>query len=278
MSSLNPVRIRLRYADLDTFVEKFAPNVTRGGVFLATRNHQAVGSSVTFEIQLATGQVALAGEGTVTWVREWDPAEPRRPHGMGVRFVSIDARTQPILARLLRLREASGSGPAVRRTTAPVPILPETTSGAHFRAPAVDTAVDLAVEFGVDPSIVRSLIERSRMTGLRSDEELADLRKPEPVEAVSLSQALTELSRLLDPTPGRRRSTTGLRPLDPPGRSAGEATTSAIPLAREDDITDMTLAASPASGDRSGPKNDVAARSFVEAIHEVASSKSHSHQ
>jgi uncharacterized protein (TIGR02266 family) len=271
VGSLNPVRIRLRHADLDTFVEKFAPNVTRGGVFLATRNHQPVGSTVAFEIQLATGQVVLAGDGTVSWVREWNPAEPNRPHGMGVRFVSIATDSKPILARLLRLKETSASGPNLRRNTAPLPTLPETNSGAQLRAPAVDTAVDLAVEFGVDPLVVRSLIERTWMTGFRSEEELSDLLKPEPVEPVSLSQALTELPRFLAPTSGRRRTTGAFRPLDSGPLSTGAA--AAIPVARDDEITDMT-----AQNPGHSVATAVATPAFVESIHEVAASKSHSHQ
>ena len=58
VSPVNPVRIRLRYPDLDSFVEKFAPNVTRGGVFLASRNVQPVGSTIGFEILLVGGEIA----------------------------------------------------------------------------------------------------------------------------------------------------------------------------------------------------------------------------
>jgi uncharacterized protein (TIGR02266 family) len=275
---LNPVRIRLRHADLDTFVEKFAPNVTRGGVFLATRNHHPEGTTVAFEIQLANGQVALAGSGTVSWVREWNAAEPNRPHGMGVRFVSIDASTKTVLARLLRLKGgAGGSGPTGRRTTSPLPTLPDTTSGAHLRPPPVDTAVDLAAEYGVNPLLVRSLIERTWMTGVRADEDLNDLLRPEPVEPVSLSQALNELPRFLDQTSGRRRPTGGFRTLESVARSAAEQTaaSSAIPASRDDEITDMTVAQD--SGNATSP-TVVPTPSFGEAMHEAASSKSHSHQ
>src|SRR4051812_7022438 len=68
VSAPEPVRVRSRYADLDTFVERFAPNVTRGGIFLASRAPRAVGEVFPFEVQLAGGEVALSGAGKVIWV------------------------------------------------------------------------------------------------------------------------------------------------------------------------------------------------------------------
>ena len=98
MGPPNLVRIRLRYADLDVFVEKFAPNVTRGGLFLASRNVHPVGALIDFEIQLVGGQVALAGRGKVTWVKEFDASQPSRPYGMGVQFVSIGSASRAVLS------------------------------------------------------------------------------------------------------------------------------------------------------------------------------------
>ena len=79
VSSTAPVRIRLRFASFDAFIDKFAPNVTRGGVFLASRTPLPIGATFAFEIQLAGGEVALAGDGKVTWVKAFDPAAPRSP-------------------------------------------------------------------------------------------------------------------------------------------------------------------------------------------------------
>src|SRR5215471_6436380 len=101
------VRIRLRYADLDTFVERFAANVTRGGIFLASRTPRPVGDVFPFEVVLASGVVALSGEGKVIWIKEYDPAEPQRPHGMGVQFTRVDPASRETLNRILR---AKGGG------------------------------------------------------------------------------------------------------------------------------------------------------------------------
>src|SRR5882672_3798247 len=95
-----PVRVRLRYADIETFVERFSPNVTRGGVFIASRAPRPVGDSFPFEVQLATGQVALAGEGKVIWVKEYDHTQPAKAHGMGVQFTSLSPFSREILQRM----------------------------------------------------------------------------------------------------------------------------------------------------------------------------------
>ncbi len=112
-----PVRVRLRYAAFETFIEKFAPNVTRGGVFLASREPRPVGEVFQFEVLLAGGEVALAGEGKVTWVRAFDPAAPHKPHGMGVQFLRLDAPSRAVVNQMLARKAAAASG-AVRATGA----------------------------------------------------------------------------------------------------------------------------------------------------------------
>jgi uncharacterized protein (TIGR02266 family) len=197
------VRVRLRYAAFDAFIDKFAPNVTRGGVFLASRNPFAVGTTFPFEIQLAGGEVALAGEGKVTWVKPFDPAAPTKAHGMGVQFLRLDGPSRETLNRMLE-RKAAG---VVRATGA-------TISGAHRTGAngvtaRVDTNVDLAGEYGIDESRIRRTTDRYRLPASRSHgdiDELDALLRPDPTEPVSIAQALAELPRMLDPAPARRLS------------------------------------------------------------------------
>ncbi|HEX2660304.1 MAG TPA: PilZ domain-containing protein [Polyangia bacterium] len=222
MGTINPVRIRLRFPDVDTFVAKFAPNVTRGGLFLASKNIQPVGEIISFEIQLMSGAVALSGQGKVTWVKEFNAAEPNRPYGMGVQFVSVDPASRPVLARILRAKETGGAGP--RGVTGPQPTLAASgLAPANGRAAAapVDTSVDLAGEYGISDAAMKKAMERRRMSVARVDgkvdDDLSDLLKPEPQETPTLAQALAELPRLVDPQNSRRRAAGGFRGLDPSG-------------------------------------------------------------
>jgi uncharacterized protein (TIGR02266 family) len=212
VSSTQPVRIRLRYASFDAFIDKFAPNVTRGGVFIASRTPLPMGTTFAFEIQLAGGEVALAGDGKVTWVKAFDPAAPQKPHGMGVQFLRLDNPSRELLNKVLARKAAPGASGAVR---APMPVA---ASGAHRpgmngtaqQQPRVDTNVDLASEFGVDEARLRRAVDRNWVgaKGTVELDELDKLLKPEPVEPVSIAQALAELPRLLSDA-GRSRRMSG---------------------------------------------------------------------
>ncbi len=214
MTATATVRVRLRYSDLETFIERFAPNVTRGGIFLASRQPRAEGEIFRFEVQLATGTVALAGEGKVIWVKAYDPAEPQKPHGMGVQFVQIDPGSRETLSRILQAKgnPRAPAPAAVARTTGPRPTLQRAgaaAGGTNGRSHHVDTNVDLAVEYGIDEVSLRRVIDRNWAHGPRaSDDDIEALLKPEPLETPTLAQALAELPRLLDPAPRHRSGPT----------------------------------------------------------------------
>jgi uncharacterized protein (TIGR02266 family) len=209
-----PVRVRLRHPDLETFVERFAANVTRGGVFIASRAPRPVGDQFPFEVQLATGYVALAGEGKVIWVKEYNPIEPTKPHGMGVQFVSLSAPSREVLARMLKLKgpqRGLGGAGVPRGLTQPL-----TTLQARAVAGArVDTSVDLAAEFGLDEATLRRALERAWTApgGRPGEDDLAGLLGGGASEPATLAQALNELPRMLDAS-ARRRSTGAFRTLE----------------------------------------------------------------
>ena len=182
MSALPLVRVRLKYPDVETLVERFAPNVTRGGIFLASREPRAVGALIRFEVSLLTGVLVLAGEGKVTWVKPFDPAAPARPHGMGVSFTRIDPGCKEMFRRLVERRETSGGA---RRPA------PAAASG-----PAREPAPFSAELEGIDEGGFRRALDRARTLAGRVD-NLDDLLVREPEEAVSLEQALADLPRYL---------------------------------------------------------------------------------
>jgi uncharacterized protein (TIGR02266 family) len=209
--------VRLRYAAFETFIEKFAPNVTRGGLFLASRTPRPVGEIFQFEVQLAGGEVALAGDGKVTWVREFDPAAPNKPHGMGVQFLRLDGPSREVVNQMLARKSGAGNSGAIR-IPMPSPGSGRVRSGANgTSSPAVkiDTSVDLASELGIDEARLKRAVERNWLGNGRGSgeiDELEALLRPEPAaEPVSLAQALAELPRLLDPA--ARRMSGAFRPL-----------------------------------------------------------------
>jgi hypothetical protein len=113
--------VRLRYAAFETFIEKFAPNVTRGGIFLPSRELRDVGAAIRFELALEDERVVFAGEGVVTWAK---------PKGMGVKFTSLDPAAKPLLERLLdRRQQAQTEPPAAPAVSSAAPAAP--VNGVH---------------------------------------------------------------------------------------------------------------------------------------------------
>jgi molecular chaperone DnaK len=200
------VRIYLRYPDADTFVARFAPNVTRGGVFLASRKPRPVGEVVRFEISLAQGPPLLWGTGRVTWVREFNPAEPHRAHGMGVQFTFVDPGCRPLLDHLLAAKNAARPTPV---SGVPI-IVPRQPSGA---SPSARDRVTLPSpedpgEWADDAS-VRRASDRARMLAGGAD-DLESLLQRAPEEPPTLEQALAELPRLIS----NRRTTAAMSTVD----------------------------------------------------------------
>ena len=188
-----------------------------------------------FEVQLATGTVALAGEGKVIWVKAYNPAEPQKPHGMGLQFVQIDPDSRETLNRILQTKTAARPGAPAARTTGPRATLQAgAVAGATNGRTHVDTNVDLAAEYGIDEAALRRVIDRNWTLGPRANEDVEDLLKPEPVEPATLAQALAELPRLLDPS-ARHRSGV-LRSLESLAGGDGDktaATAGATPAAQD---------------------------------------------
>jgi uncharacterized protein (TIGR02266 family) len=110
------MRIKLKYPDVDTFIQKYAVNISRGGIFIATKQPKPVGTFVKFEFLLSNtdSQSIIRGEGQVQWTKEFDPAAPARAHGMGVKFLRLDTESQKVVDRALRWRAEHGTSPNVQ--------------------------------------------------------------------------------------------------------------------------------------------------------------------
>src|SRR5436190_24012424 len=95
------LRIKFRSETIEQFVERYAVDVSRGGIFIRTREPLAVGTQLKFDFQLQDTSPLMAGEGTVVWIREHDPSRAGVTPGMGVRFDKLSPTSQPVLERIL---------------------------------------------------------------------------------------------------------------------------------------------------------------------------------
>jgi uncharacterized protein (TIGR02266 family) len=187
------VRIQLRYPDEATFVQRFAPNVTRGGIFLASRTPHPVGTVIAFEVAIMQGPPLLFGTGKVSWVREFNLQEPHRAHGMGVQFLQVAPSCRPMLDRLL-----------LHKNQPPryTPTSGLSTSDSHPGHEGVASQIPAELEGDpstwIDDQALRVAIDRARVFSSRI-EDVETLRTHDPEAAPpTLEEALAQLPRLLD--------------------------------------------------------------------------------
>src|SRR3569623_611829 len=95
------LRIKFRSESLEQFIERYAVDVSRGGIFIRTREPLAVGTQLKLDFQYQNGGPLMAGDGTVVWIRDPDPSRPNIPPGMGVRFDRLSPESQAVLELLL---------------------------------------------------------------------------------------------------------------------------------------------------------------------------------
>ena len=187
------VRIQLRYPDEATFIQRFAPNVTRGGIFLASRNPHPVGTTIGFEVALMQGAPLLFGTGKVSWVREFDPQEPQRAHGMGVQFLQLAPNCRLMLERLLKYK-------ALPPRFTPVSGVPVSAQRPEqgLVSPQIPGQLEGDPSGWIDDQGVRVAADRARLLASRI-EDVESLRPHERDEPATLEEALAELPRLLGP-------------------------------------------------------------------------------
>ena len=102
------LRIKVRHPDVDAFIERFATQVTRTGVFIPTRTPKPVGTEVRFEIRTADDKPVLVGQGQVRLTRAHDPAQPRMVAGMAVELQRVGRDSRDVLLRMLEVRKRRG--------------------------------------------------------------------------------------------------------------------------------------------------------------------------
>ena len=123
------LRIKFRSETLDQFIDRYAIDVSRGGIFIRTREPLAVGTQLKLDFQYQNGTPLMAGEGTVVWIRDPDPNRANVPPGMGVRFDRLSPESQAVLDQLLNDK-------ASREKTGVAPIGAEKSGGIAVRRPS----------------------------------------------------------------------------------------------------------------------------------------------
>ena len=99
------VQVKVSSQDVDEFVEHFATNISRAGIFIQTRDPKPKGTILLFEIQLKGGKAAIRGKGEVIWTRTRSEDEPStKPPGMGVKFLALDKASKAVVKRIMEIK------------------------------------------------------------------------------------------------------------------------------------------------------------------------------
>ena len=102
------LRVKVRYPDVETFVERFAVNVGRSGLFIPTPTPKPVGTEVRFEVRLGDDRVVLIGQGVVRWLREAAPDRTRATTGMAIELQRVSRESRDVLMKMLQVRKRRG--------------------------------------------------------------------------------------------------------------------------------------------------------------------------
>jgi len=102
--------LQLAFGSLDEFIVRYAINISRGGIFVRTRDLQPAGTPVAFDIRLQSGERVIHGKGVVSWATHPSvPGEPKRVPGMGIAFRELDPESRALVERVVALRGAEGA-------------------------------------------------------------------------------------------------------------------------------------------------------------------------
>jgi type IV pilus assembly protein PilZ len=92
------------YRTVDGFITDWAVNISRGGIFINTRNPLSVGSVVRLIISLPDAAFPFDLTGRVIRVQPHDP-QSDQTSGMGIEFIDVDDEKRARLERFVdRLR------------------------------------------------------------------------------------------------------------------------------------------------------------------------------
>lgn len=94
--------LEIDYSDLESFCQDYIRNISRGGVFVETREPLALGSNLKLKFRLPGSDRPIQAEGVVMWVIEAQEnmADGHVP-GMGIRFGSLSEQDMAMIDELV---------------------------------------------------------------------------------------------------------------------------------------------------------------------------------
>ncbi len=102
------LKLRLAYGSLDDFIERYALNISRGGIFVRSRDPSPPGAELAIDISIESGDQVIRGRGIVRWTAPPSaPGEPRRDPGMGIKFIELSRESRALVDLVVGARDGS---------------------------------------------------------------------------------------------------------------------------------------------------------------------------
>jgi uncharacterized protein (TIGR02266 family) len=155
------VPVRYRYQSFVDFVDTQSMNVSRSGMFIASKTSVPIGTSIDFEFALADGFPLLRGRAEVVRISS-------APPGVGVRFNQLDEPSRKLIDRIVQINTEEGKRPTVALDFAEAPRAGTNPRGQTAISPGVEfNGRDLHVEInpGTAPYFTNNPLLNIRLGG-----------------------------------------------------------------------------------------------------------------
>lgn len=138
VSDANPgpvgLAVKLPFATTAEFITKYGVNLTRGGIYLRSKVVKPVGTAVTIDLKLSSGERILYASAVVHFTTGQGG---QGVTGMGLRFLTLDAASQKFLKKeVSALPHADSPNPPLPINVGPAVFAPEAVSPVIPEAPA----------------------------------------------------------------------------------------------------------------------------------------------
>ena len=97
------VLVNQEFAVIDEYIAEYVSSISRGGIFIRSKNPLPVGTRVTLKFSVIVDDIEIVeGEGEVVRLED-DPEEM----GMGVAFTRLSAESKALIDHLFEAQEAA---------------------------------------------------------------------------------------------------------------------------------------------------------------------------
>lgn len=99
---------KLRFPDFDTFLDEDSLNISKGGLFIKTRNAKPVGTKILFSLALEDNSKLIEGEGEVARVVTESGGGGNQVPGMAIKFTKLDGSSKELIDNIIKNYQKKG--------------------------------------------------------------------------------------------------------------------------------------------------------------------------